>query len=582
MHPNDPNWHSPVEAARVVDDAGEIEWDAEADFVVVGYGIAGAAAAVEARERGLDVLVVDRSTGGGASAMSGGVLYAGGGTRIQREAGVEDSPQNMFAYLELETQGCVSDDTLRAFCEQSAPTVEWLMAHGVEFRSTLYDKKTSYPWIDYFLYHSDNSLVPSYAKIARPAARGHRGAGRITRQQMMTATNLGGSLVWPLQDWAGEHGVRFMPFSEARQLVVDRDGSVLGVRLLELPAGDAREEFNARMNRGRRLQAMWPPILPGSSFFMRRAIKHFKRAGAIEATRRVSRFIRARRGVCLSAGGFVFNRRMMQTYAPRYLPGYPLGTPGDDGSGIRLGQSAGGAVDRMDRVTAWRFINPPLAWARGMAVNQRGERFCNEMAYGATLGIEIADHQDGRAWLILDRKLVRQAWNEVKPGKTLPFQRDLARLNMLLGRKKARTLPELARKIGVEASRLTAAVEEYSRAARGEVADLHGKTREDCAVLDTGPFTAIDIGIGATLLPCPTLTLGGLVVNEKTGNVRRDDGTDIDGLYAAGRTAIGVSSNLYVSGLSLADGVFSGRRAGRNAAEHGQLSHREETTASSR
>ena len=62
------------------------------------------------------------------------------------------------------------------------------------------------------------------------------------------------------------------------------------------------------------------------------------------------------------------------------------------------------------------------------------------------------------------------------------------------------------------------------------------------------------------------LTLGGLVVDEKTGLVRRQDGSVIDGLYAVGRSAVGLCSNSYVSGLSLADCVFSGRRAGRHAA----------------
>jgi 3-oxo-5alpha-steroid 4-dehydrogenase len=48
--------------------------------------------------------------------------------------------------------------------------------------------------------------------------------------------------------------------------------------------------------------------------------------------------------------------------------------------------------------------------------------------------------------------------------------------------------------------------------------------------------------------------------------VRREDGSTIAGLYAAGRTAVGICSNSYVSGLSLADCVFSGRRAGAHAA----------------
>ncbi len=61
------------------------------------------------------------------------------------------------------------------------------------------------------------------------------------------------------------------------------------------------------------------------------------------------------------------------------------------------------------------------------------------------------------------------------------------------------------------------------------------------------------------------LTLGGLVVDETTGLVRRADGSVIDGLYAAGRSAVGLCSNSYVSGLSLADCVFSGRRAAHAA-----------------
>ena len=62
------------------------------------------------------------------------------------------------------------------------------------------------------------------------------------------------------------------------------------------------------------------------------------------------------------------------------------------------------------------------------------------------------------------------------------------------------------------------------------------------------------------------LSLGGLKVNEDSGAVIDGAGRDIPGLYAAGRTAIGIASSRYVSGLSLADCVFSGRRAGKAAA----------------
>ena len=51
--------------------------------------------------------------------------------------------------------------------------------------------------------------------------------------------------------------------------------------------------------------------------------------------------------------------------------------------------------------------------------------------------------------------------------------------------------------------------------------------------------------------------------------MRREDGRVIPGLYAAGRTAVGICSNVYVSGLAYADCIFSGRRVGRSVAAAG-------------
>lgn len=82
---------------------GDVEVPAvpSSDVVIVGYGVAGAAAALAALERGASVTVLERFDGGGASAISGGIYYAGGGTNIQRDAGVEDTPELMMEYLQL-------------------------------------------------------------------------------------------------------------------------------------------------------------------------------------------------------------------------------------------------------------------------------------------------------------------------------------------------------------------------------------------------------------------------------------------------------------------------------------------------
>ena len=83
-------------------------WDLEADVVVVGLGAAGACAALEAVAAGADVIVLDRFCGGGATALSGGIVYAGGGTIQQLQAGVPDTSEAMFGYLSREVGDAVT------------------------------------------------------------------------------------------------------------------------------------------------------------------------------------------------------------------------------------------------------------------------------------------------------------------------------------------------------------------------------------------------------------------------------------------------------------------------------------------
>ncbi len=558
MTPEDKNWNSDIEAPLAVNSEKDIQWTSESDVIIVGLGGAGVAAALQSIENGLTVIAIDRFAGGGATKASGGVIYAGGGTATQTEAGVEDSPENMFNYLKLETGEIVSDKTLRDFCEKSAPTIDWIKSHGVDLRGTLWPHKTSYPAPQYFLYHSDNSLVPSYKKHAAPAARGHR--GYVPIKQGAKATNLGGSIFDPLRASAEAKGLVILPFTEVRQLVTNSEGKIIGVKALQFKDDDTLQTYKSLRDRANKLFAMFPPIIPGSKFFFKKAMGHLEKAKALTETR-AEIFIRAKKGIVLSAGGFVFNSKMLEHYAPKYMAGYPLGTDGDTGAGIRLGQSVGGVAANMDRITAWRFINPPISFARGMIVNENGQRFINEMVYGATLGVDMTENHNGRAWMILDKTLIKQALDDVKGDKALAFQRALAKLNSYFGAKKAKSAKDLANLIGVDGTNLMAQLAEYNKMARGEIADPFEKTQDDIAEIDESKIVAIEISLTAKLFPCPTLTLGGLKVDEATGGVIGSNGKAIKGLYAAGRNAIGVASWNYISGLSIADCVYSGRRA---------------------
>lgn len=557
------NWFSKIEKAKVVSSEHDVAWDAETDLLVVGYGAAGASAALEGRENGLDVMVLDRLAGGGATVMSGGVVYAGGGTRVQQDVGEVDSPQAMYDYLKLETQDVVQNETLMRFCKQSSNNLDWLMSHGVQFSGPVWKQKTSYPNVKYFLYHSDNSLLPAYQGDQPPAARGHRGVIR----QGNSAVNLGGSVFWPMRASAQKLGVCVETKTEARQLVIDQHGRVLGIKALKLIAGSDADKRHKRYSAwGNRITKYFPNMLPGGKS-MRRMSRYFRnKVTLIEATERQELFYRARAGVVLSAGGFIFNRKMVKHYCPKYLRGIPLGTHADDGSGIRLGETAGGATKLMQNATAWRFINPPLAWSRGMIVNQQGARFVNESSYGATIGEAMVERNDGKAWLILDSTLVKQAWKEIMPGKVLPFQQLLAALNHLVVKKRFKTLEAMCQHFGFDVGTMNNSLQSYSQIASGETQDEFGKTAKDAVALQA-PFHVIDISLAQQLLPCSVLTMGGLDVDEATGQVMNQDQQPIQGLYAAGRTAVGIPSKLYMSGLSLADCVFSGRRAGNHAAK---------------
>jgi 3-oxo-5alpha-steroid 4-dehydrogenase len=269
----------------------------------------------------------------------------------------------------------------------------------------------------------------------------------------------------------------------------------------------------------------------------------------------------------LSTGGFILNSAMVEYYAPLYRRGLPNGTLGDTGSGIRLGQSVGGAVGSMDRVTGWCMINPPAAWPRGIVINRLGARICHEGVYGSTLGDAVAHSPEGVAFLILDEALYREGRRQISPGhEYVRYQRQVAHLNMLMNRRRAATPAALAQQLGIDPAALTATIEAYNRAARGEQPDVVGKAVEEMSPLVHAPLHAIDISVHSRYFPMPMLTRGGLRVDEATGAVRRQDGSLIGGLYAAGRSAVGICSNVYMSGLAYADCIFSGRRAARSVA----------------
>jgi len=319
-------------------------WDEMADVVVVGFGGAGACAALEARAEGADVVLLERASGGGGTtALSTGQIYLGGGTAIQSACGFEDSSDDMFKYL-MATCGPGADEAkIRAFCDDSVAHFDWLVGHGMPFKESYYGDGSYTPTDDCLSYSGSEQCFP-YRDIATPAPRGH------TVQQ--DGIEAGGQLMRSLVEAVESSGTRIQTDTLVETLVVDDERRIVGV----VARHDQREQL-----------------------------------------------IGARGGVVLCAGGFINNRAMVDRYAPLLRKcKFRAASDGDDGRGIRMGMGVGGAAIRMDVGCIVLPFTVPKQLIKGIFVNRQGQRFINEDMYQTVVGEAALLHQKGEVFLVVD------------------------------------------------------------------------------------------------------------------------------------------------------------------------------------
>jgi 3-oxo-5alpha-steroid 4-dehydrogenase len=271
-------------------------------------------------------------------------------------------------------------------------------------------------------------------------------------------------------------------------------------------------------------------------------------AGVVARLEGARRCVRARRGVVLAAGGFIFDEAMLERYAPRLRAcRLRLGTDGDDGRAIRMGMAAGGAALRMEAGDITLPLVPPVQLRQGVLVNRAGQRFVNEDAYMGRLGELALLQQGGEVFLVVD---------DASFARPQHFEVEIAAVG--------ESFAELEAELGLPEPALQNTLELYNRyAARGQDPLFH-KRPAQLAPLVHPPFAALDLGVER--FTYAVFTLGGLHIDAR-GAVLAPAGEPVPGLFAAGRTTSGIANQGYIIGLSLGDGSFFGRRAGRHAAE---------------
>lgn len=325
--------------------ASEVKsWDIETDVLIAGSGAAGISAAIEARRAGAEVLVLEKLTKlGGSSAMSGGVIYCGGGNALQKALGFEDTVEDMYNFIAAAGSIHPHLDKVEKYCEESVAHFDWLVENGVPFKEK-YSSAKGIPFDDSSLYFSGTEEAYPYREIAKPVPRGVV-AG-------VPGINGGRRLMEALIPSAQKQGAKTQGGVSCERLVRESDGRVTGL------IADINGERKA---------------------------------------------IRARRGVVLACGGFIHNREMVKLYAPElYDCSVPWGNAGDLGMGIQMGIGVGASALRMHHGFAVLALYQPDSILKGIAVNQTGQRFISEEVYHGVLGNEIAFHQKGQAYFIAD------------------------------------------------------------------------------------------------------------------------------------------------------------------------------------
>lgn len=501
-------------------------WDMHADVVVVGYGYAGAVAAIEAHDAGADVLLIEKMPDpGGISITSGG--------NVRTVADVEEG----FEHLRALACGTTPDSVLRALAAGMKEMPDYFrklcQVNGASVNRRQADGNYPYPGTKTFGYvsieHVPNfdpaatyPFVSSYVPI-------HRAAGV--------------RLFKVIEDNVTARNIRVMLSTSAERLILGAGRELQGVRALR---------------DGRRINIK-----------ARRAV--VLACGGFEASPELQLQYWQEKPVLNAA--FVGNTgdgiRMAQdvgaalwhmwhyhgVYGFKHPdPGYPFGIRPK-----RLPDWIPGEAARADVKVPW------------IIVDRQGRRYMNEyQPYTQDTTWRAMTLFDGHAmsylripsYMIMD-EAGRGAYPIVSPtfnDRRFKFTWSDATLRDLEARilRKAHSLGELAALMQVDAQVLSTTVADWNDACSRQTDSVFGRPPSSMVEIANPPFYVAEVW------PVCSNTHGG-PVHDAGQRVLDAFGEAIPRLFAAGELG-GVFGHLYISGGNLAECFVGGWTAGRNAA----------------
>ncbi|OPY14227.1 MAG: Urocanate reductase precursor [Syntrophus sp. PtaU1.Bin005] len=174
------------------------KWDQTTDVVVVGSGFAGLAAAIEARNGGANVIVIEKMPVHGGNSIINGGDFAAAGNKMQKEAGIQDSAELMLKDMMKAGSYLNHPELARMVADQSNATLEWC----------------------------ENYVGASFTRL-------NFHGGHSVKRSVQTANASGSELVNKMMVKARSLGVKFEMRTKLVRLLSNREGRIVGLEVLK-------------------------------------------------------------------------------------------------------------------------------------------------------------------------------------------------------------------------------------------------------------------------------------------------------------------------------------------------------------
>jgi succinate dehydrogenase/fumarate reductase flavoprotein subunit len=545
------------------------------DLLVVGSGAAGLSAAITARFHGLDVMVVDKEPWlGGTTAVSGGWLWIPCNP-VAKRAGADDTVQAARTYLQHEAGARFDAERVDSFLENGPRMVEFFEREtAVKFAAA-----PSFP--DYHFGAPGSAMgraIVTEPFDARELADNLHKLRPPLRETTFFGLNVGS-------------GSEVNHFFNARRSLISAAyvANRIARHILDtIFHGRGMRLANGNALTGRLAKTAFDlgvKVLLSTSA-LKLLIENGTVVGAVLQSEKEEVRVAARRGVVLACGGFshdVARRASLFAHTPTGTGHHSPSVSGASGDGLRLGEAAGGVVERdLRNAAAWMPVSL-VSYSDGstgvfphvidrakpgvVAVLGSGQRFVNEaVSYHDFVQAMIAANEgetDTYAFVICDHRAIRRyGLGHVKP---FPFPLGAALKSGYLIQ--GRTLHELAQHAGINAQGLEKTIAEFNADARegrdlrfGKGSTAYNRFQGDplhqpnpcVAPLLQPPFYAVKI------LPGDIGTFAGLKT-DRLGRALNDRGVPIDGLYAAGSDMASIMGGNYPgAGINLGPAMTFG------------------------